>query len=79
MTNKNNSGATFKNTRKEKDTHPDYTGTAMIDDKEYYISTWIKEGQKGKYFSHSFKLKEIKPDTHNQAKQNGYVDDEIPF
>lgn len=55
---RDNSGTIFVNDRKEKDTHPDRTGTAMIDGKMYYVSGWIKEGQKGKFMSLAFKRKE---------------------
>ena len=40
-----NRGASFPNNKKEKETHPDETGSANIDGKEYYINTWIKESK----------------------------------
>ncbi len=55
---KDMSGAIFVNNRKEKDSHPDRTGTAMIDGKMYYISGWLKDGAKGKWMSLSFKRKD---------------------
>ena len=55
---RDNSGSVFVNDRKEKDTHPDRTGTAMIDGISYYVSGWIKEGAKGKFMSLSFKRKD---------------------
>lgn len=42
MAERNNSGAVFKNDRKEKDTHPDYKGSVMIGGVEYWASGWIK-------------------------------------
>lgn len=53
--------ALFKNERKEKDTHPDMTGTINVDGVEYYLNAWTKEGKKGKFLSGSIKLKEDKP------------------
>lgn len=41
----------FKNERKEKDTHPDYTGKIMLEDGEHYLDAWLKEGKKGKFMS----------------------------
>lgn len=55
---RDNSGSMFKNDRKEKDTHPDRTGTAMIDGVMYYVSGWIKQGAKGQFLSLAFKRKE---------------------
>ena len=34
---KENSGAIFKNEKREKDTHPNMTGTALIGGVEYFI------------------------------------------
>lgn len=39
---KDNSGALFKNDKKDKDTHPDYRGDIKIDGVEYWLSAWIK-------------------------------------
>ena len=55
---KPNSGVLFRNDRKEKETQPDHTGNALIGGVEYYISAWVKDGKKGKFFSFSFKPKD---------------------
>jgi hypothetical protein len=55
---KDNSGVLFRNERKEKETQPDHTGNALIGGVEYYISAWVKDGKKGKFFSFSFKPKD---------------------
>jgi hypothetical protein len=55
---KDNSGTLFKNDRREKETHPNAKGTALIDGVEYYISAWTKEGKAGKFQSLSFERKD---------------------
>jgi len=55
MEKKDNSGALFTNDKREKETHPHYQGKATIGGVEYYISSWVKDGQKGKFQSLSFK------------------------
>jgi len=51
--NKNNSGALFKNDRKQKETEPDYKGTINIEGIEYYLSAWVNESARTgqKYFA----------------------------
>ncbi len=75
------SGVLFKNDRKEKDSHPNAKGTALIDGVEYYISAWTKEGQKGKFQSLSFERKDAAP--AKQAPRRPSRDDDnnsdIPF
>ena len=51
-------GSLFKNDRKSKDTHPDLTGSAMVDGVEYYLSAWRKSGAKGDFYSLSVRPKE---------------------
>lgn len=65
---KDNSGSLFKNDRREKDTHPHATGSALIDGVEYWVSAWTKEGAKGKWQSLAFKKKEER--SGNQVKRN---------
>jgi hypothetical protein len=56
---RDNSGSLFKNQKKDKDTHPDYTGNGMIDGKGFWFSAWIKKDRNGNTFmSLSFKPKE---------------------
>ena len=56
-----NRGALFKNDRKEKESHPDYKGSINVDGVDYWLSAWLKEGQKGKFFSMSIQPKEQAP------------------
>lgn len=52
MDNKN-SGALFKNDRKQKETEPDYKGTINIEGVEFYLSAWVNESARTgqKYFA----------------------------
>ena len=52
---RDNSGALFKNSRKEKVTHPDYRGPCMVGGVELEVSAWLKTSGNGtKYMSLSF-------------------------
>lgn len=53
-----NRGALFKNDRKESANHPDYRGSINVNGTEFWLSAWIKEGQKGKFMSLSVQPKE---------------------
>jgi len=54
-----NSGSLFKNDRKTKEVHPDVTGSATISGQEFYVSGWRKTGQKGDFYSLSFRPKDV--------------------
>ena len=77
---KDNSGALFKNKKKDSDKHPDYTGIVMVGGVEYWISAWINTPKAGgdKYMSLNFNPKEqqVKP-----AGNPGFDDPtgDIPF
>jgi len=73
-----NKGALFKNDRREKDTQPEYTGKINVDGTEYWLSAWVKDGKKGKFFSLSVKKKDFSP--AREAVQSAPIqEDEIPF
>lgn len=80
-------GSLFKNEKKTTDSHPNMTGSALIDGVEYWVSAWTKEGAKGRWQSLAFKRKEAKPAgvvTHvEQGKPQGKFvpqdSDDIPF
>lgn len=87
---RDNSGSIFKNDKKEKDTHPDRTGSAMIDGKQYWVSGWVKQDRNGNpWMSLAFKPKEGRADRAAPVKAaagarvarpfGADMDDEIPF
>lgn len=79
----NNRGVLFKNDRKETDKHPDYTGSINVGGTDYWLSAWIKKGQRGKFMSLSVKPKEDRNRNPNAGREQPasvqQMDDEIPF
>lgn len=79
-------GALFKNDKQGVETRPDYTGTAKIWDKEFFLSAWIKKSQSGKtYMSLSFKINEkgsqaqsAQPTDQPTGQVNNQVSDQAP-
>jgi hypothetical protein len=76
-----NSGAIFVNDRKEKDSHPDRTGTCTIGGKDYWISGWMKQKDGKPYMSIAFKPKEARAEPQRGSKPAHFDDDKgsIPF
>lgn len=56
-----NTGVLFRNDKATTDKHPTHTGSINIDGTEYWLSAWVKEGAKGKFFSMAVKPKEQAP------------------
>lgn len=75
------SGSLFKNERKEKDTHPNATGTALIDGVEYWVSAWTKKDKNGNNWqSLAFKPKDEAGTMQVKTSKNTPKDsDDIPF
>ena len=73
--NKLNRGVLFTNKRKEKDTHPDYTGSYVgLDGNEFWVSSWINKSNKGETYM-SFQLKpkdDSKAPQKAQPSNNGW-------
>ena len=65
---KNGDLAVFKNDRKEKDTHPDYTITGLtLDGRPMKGALWLKEGRDGK----KFMAGKIEVDEYAENKSRG--------
>jgi hypothetical protein len=77
------SGSIFVNTKKEKDNHPDRTGSCMIDGVEYWMNGWMKKDKNGQPFmSISFKRKDAPSAAASQKTSRPLPDvdeDSIPF
>lgn len=83
---RDNSGSVFVNERKEKDSHPDRSGSAMIDGIEYWVSGWLKTSTKGPFLSLAFKKKEKQQasppkrvEGGGSARPSDDMNDDIPF
>ena len=88
-----NTGIFFKNTNKQKDTHPDMEGSINVDGKDYWLKGWVKEGKNGKlagkkFYSLTLSPKDEKPKDEkpkdepikNAAdKASNNLDDDLPF
>jgi hypothetical protein len=52
---RDNDGVIFSNDRKESDRHPDFTGKACVGGVMYWVSSWIKQGRSGDFYTLAFK------------------------
>ncbi len=56
---RDNSGLIADNERKEKDTHPDMTGSVTVKGVDMWVSGWWKDGRKGRFLSLAFRDKDV--------------------
>lgn len=77
---KNNYGALFKNERKTDESHPDYTGSIMIENQEYYLDVWVKrqEGKKTYMAVHTKKKKAAQKPTSADQETKPAVKSQLP-
>ena len=73
------SGSLFKNSRREKETHPHYNGSAKIAGVDYWVSAWINEKDGNKYMSLKFKSKEDSRVETTPAADIEELDEELGF
>jgi len=64
-----NRGTLFVNDRKEKETHPDRTGSINIEGVDYFLDGWIKKKGDKQYLSLSVKRKNKQ--SGNKPAQSG--------
>lgn len=85
---KPNTGSAFVNKRKQKDTHPDYTGEVLVlEPGLYWFSMWEKKRGNGEpWFSIGLNPKEPLPRQEQRTGATGVpltksevLDDETPF
>ena len=84
---KTNTGVLFKNdTAGKSDKFPGYGGSINVDGVEYWVSAWVKDGKKGKFFSLAIKPKEEREEraapksTGGRVAKDEFEDDlSIPF
>ena len=55
---KENSGSLFRNDKKEKESHPDYKGSANIAGLEYWVSAWVNTKNGKSWMSFKYQLKD---------------------
>jgi uncharacterized protein (DUF736 family) len=71
-----NRGALFKNTNKQTEKQPDYTGTLNVAGKDWTIAAWIRDAKSGaKYMS----LQVSEPREKAKPAPQRNVDEDIPF
>lgn len=86
-----NSGILHTNDRREKDTHPQYSGSMEVlcpqckQASKFWLSAWVNDVKPGskipgtKYFSIKLKPKEAKPAAPADSTPPADKDDDIPF
>lgn len=74
-----NTGVLFKNTKKQTDSQPDYTGKINVKGEELALAGWIKQNKNG---GNRLALKVTEGNYQKPSsvpQETGLVDDDIPF
>lgn len=76
---KDNTGALFNNAdKKQKESDPDYKGSAVVDEIEYWVNGWINTAKSGlKYLKLSFAAKQDQ--TQRETDQDDDDGEPMPF
>tara|TARA_R100001463_G_scaffold136356_1_gene201528 strand:- start:763 stop:996 length:234 start_codon:yes stop_codon:yes gene_type:complete len=72
---KENKGSLFTNEKKDKDTHPDYTGQINVAGTLYNISAWSNKSKSGKDY-YGLQVSIPKP---KEEKKETLSQDDLPF
>jgi hypothetical protein len=84
MNDYNNRGILFKNLRKWRPNHPDFTGEATIDGRKFKLAGWVKAGKRGEFYSLAFtqeqsQSEEIPASESAEPREAGCETNDIPF
>lgn len=76
-----NRGILSRNDRRENDRQPEFKGSINIEGVEYWLSGWVKESARGKFFSLSVKAKEERatPAVSREPGSDDMPNDDVPF
>jgi hypothetical protein len=73
-----NSGILFRNEDKNNERDRDYQGSLTVNGVEFWLSAWIKQGQRGKFMSLALKPKDA-PKAAVTKTAAADFNDEVPF
>ena len=73
------SGVIFRQEEKKTDKSPDYWGKCQVDQVEYKLSGWIKEGKKGKFISFELTPADEQQQPRRESPPMPEYDGDLPF